>query len=287
MVVVLSQFPRRAFALIRRRIERLQQLAKRSLRDLPYGERLVVAMMKHRLRAGRSPELSGSDEIGKYFDFAIVDLTEARPGPLGYFEAGVYAGNSMATWYHRCQAADVTTAMFGADSFAGLPDSANDDEASWFAGQFYCPLEVTEWNLRRLGVPTNEACLIKGWFEESLTPRLADEVGSVDVAMLDADTYMSTVPVLKFLGPLLADRAWLIFNDWYSGGNLDAATGKTKGIGVEQAFNEWHASEGARWGAVPIGDYEFEIENGNRRLAGHVMRLALLAEPGSHRLRRT
>lgn len=29
--------------------------------------------------------------------------------------------------------------------------------------------------------------------------------GSVDVAMLDADTYMSTVPVLEFLSPLLAD----------------------------------------------------------------------------------
>lgn len=235
-------------------------------------------MMKQRLRAGKSPALSGSDEIGEYFDSAIADLAEARPEPLRYFEAGVYAGNSMATWYHRCQAADITTAMFGADSFAGLPDSANDDEASWFAGQFYCPLEVTQWNLRRLGVPADEVRLIKGWFDETLTPSFADELGSVDVAMLDADTYMSTVPVLKFLGPLLADRAWLIFDDWYSGGNLDAETGKTLGIGVEQAFNEWHGNEGARWHAEPMGDYEFEMENGTRRLAGHVVRLELLVE---------
>lgn len=269
---------RRGVAFGRRRVERVAQLIKRSLRDLPYGERLVVAVMKRRLREGRSSALSGSAEIGEYFDSAIIDLRNEGADPIGYFEAGVYAGNSLATWYNRCEAAGITTTMFGADSFAGLPESASDDEAAWFSGQFYCPLEVTEWNLRRLGVPLTDVRLIKGWFDESLVPSLAAEVGSVDVAMLDADTYASTAPVLKFLGPLLADRAWLIFDDWYSGGNFDESTGETRGIGVEQAFNEWHATEGSRWQVEPIGDYEFGAEGGKRRPAGHVMCLSLLEE---------
>ncbi|MCP4226640.1 MAG: hypothetical protein GY773_25150 [Actinomycetia bacterium] len=216
--------------------------------------------------------LSSPAEIGPFYEKAIADLTGEGATRINYFEAGVYAGNSMAAWSSRCEAAGVETTMVGADSFAGLPDSATKDEGSWFAGEFYCPIEVTQWNLERLGVPAENVRLVKGWFDESLSSELAAEVGSVDVAMLDADTYLSTVPVLNFLGPLLADRAWLIFDDWYSGGNL-GADGETLGEGVERAFKEWLAGPGQRWTIEAIGDYQVEHKKGSYRMAGHVLRL--------------
>lgn len=254
-------------------LAQLRYHTKRYLRDAPLGELIVASVMKLRMRIGRSPGLSTSVEIAPYFDQAIADLTAKGTELLTYFEAGVYAGNSLALWSKRCEAAGVESTIFGADSFAGLPDSVVDDEGSWFPGAFYCPRRVTEWNLERQGVPMEDVRLIEGWFNQSLTPALATEIGTVHVAMIDADAYSSTVPVLQFLGPLLADRTWLIFDDWYSGGNLDAATGETLGTGVERAFEEWRTQDGFRWQVEPIGNYEFELGDGNRRLAGRVLRL--------------
>ena len=273
MNTLLSRVRRRGTEIVRRIIDRISQRTKRYLRDAPYGEQLVAMVMKRRLRSGRAPGLSTPEEVGAYFDRAIADLTADGADHLRYFEAGVYAGGSLAEWFRRCEAAGVQTTMFGADSFAGLPDSTSEDEGSWFPGEFYCPIEVTEWNIRRLGVPDEDVTLIKGWFDETLTSELAAEIGSVEVAMLDADTYLSTVPVLEFLEPLLADRAWLIFDDWYSGGNLDVETGGTLGIGVERAFAEWQKGTASKWQVEEIGDYDFEYEKGRRRPAGRVLRL--------------
>ncbi len=266
----------RVISVTRRLVELPRYFAKRVLRDAPFGERVVAALMKRRLLSGRSPALSSPADVGRYFDQAIADLKADGRDRLVYFEAGVYAGATLAEWSRRCAEADMPTTLFGADSFAGLPDSAGDDEGSWFAGEFYCPIAVTEWNLERLGVEPGSARLIKGWFDETLTPELAAEVGSVDVVMLDADTYLSTVPVLEFIEPLLPDRAWLVFDDWYSGGNFDPQTGGTHGEGVERAFAEWTDRPDFRWKIEEIGDYDLEFQKGKRRPAGHVVRLVAI-----------
>lgn len=254
----------------RRAVELPRLFTKRFLMNAPFGELLVVALMKRRLRSGKSPKLSSPAEISPFYDRAIAEFKADGIDHINYFEAGVYAGSSLAEWSSRCDEAGVATKMYGADSFAGLPDSTADDDSSWLPGEFYCPIDVTRWNLDRLGVPRGSVRLIKGWFDDTLTPELAADVGSVEVAMLDADTYASTVPVLDFLTPLLGDRAWLIFDDWYSGGNL-AVDGETLGQGVEQAFAEWRQGAGQRWDVEVIGDYELEYKAQKRRLAGHVV----------------
>ncbi len=252
-------------------LSRLRYHIKRFLRDTPLGDSIVAAVMKRGLRTGKSQGLSTPAELGRYLDQAIADLTADGGKQLTYFEAGVFAGDSLVVWSQRCDAAGVETSIYGADSFAGLPDSVAGDEGSWFPGSFYCPKAVTEWNLERKGLSKDRVRLIEGWFDQSLTPALAEEIRTVDVALLDADAYSSTVPVLEFLGPLLADRVWLIFDDWYSGGNLVDSTGKTRGIGVERAFDEWCSGAGSGWDVEPVGDYEYHGDES--RLAGRVFRL--------------
>ncbi len=91
--------------------------------------------------------------------------------------------------------------------------------------------------------------------------------------MLDADAYSSTVPVLAFLGPLLADRAWLIFDDWFSGGNLDPVTQGGLGTGVERAFDEWLAEQPCGWEVERSGTYSLSRGGQSPRPAGMVLRL--------------
>jgi Macrocin-O-methyltransferase (TylF) len=162
---------------------------------------------------------------------------------------------------------------WGVDSFEGLPDAVADDEGAWVPGDFFCPRSVTEWNLRRQGVDLNEVELVEGWFDDVLTPELGERVGGVDIAMLDADAYSSTVPVLTFLGPLLADRAWLIFDDWFSGGNLDPVTQTGRGTGVERAFDEWLATQPCGWEVEQSATYSLSRNGQAAQKAGMVLRL--------------
>ncbi len=75
-----------------------------------------------------------------------------------------------------------------------------------------------------------------GWFSETLTASLAEEIGlsRVAVALIDCDFYVSTVPVLAFLTDLLVDGSLIIFDDWHLfRGHPD--------LGPQKAFEEWQA----------------------------------------------
>lgn len=236
--------------------------------SLPLGARIDNALIKRALSSSHRQKYVPTDELSEIFTTAMADLEQSGVANPTYFEAGVFAGDSLATFAQACGDAGHDLRAFAADSFRGLPASVENDEGNWEQGQFRCPRVVTEWNLRRLGVDVDRVELIEGWFDETLTPELADRIGSVDIAMLDADSYSSTVPVLEFLAPLLADHAWLIFDDWYSGGNYDPTTGSSRGTGVERAFLEWRGRN-PHFVVSDRGDYELEWR-GNPRMAGKV-----------------
>lgn len=235
---------------------------------LPGGHQLDVLLAKYAIRSGKVTPYVPVAELSAAYQRALEDLTSNGVSAPTYFEAGVFSGVSMGTWWGVVDSAGVPMRAFGADSFQGLPSSVENDEGGWEEGMFWCPRPATEWNLRRMGVPMADVKLIEGWFDESLTPELGQEVGTVHVAMLDADAYSSTVPVLDFLTPILANRAWLIFDDWYSGGNLDSDTGVGRGTGVERAFTEWLAAH-PEWSSQDKADYELEL-NGETQKVGKV-----------------
>ncbi len=225
-----------------------------------------------RLATGTYPKLVPETDLRRYFAMAALDQAARVDGPLTYFEAGVFTGQSMSIWHATVTGFGLETRIFGADSFEGLPTTVESDVGDWSAGDFTCPLPVTRRNLRRHGVPVDEVRLIEGWFDETLTPELGAEVGTVHVAMLDADAYSSTVPVLTFLTDLLDDVAWVVFDDWFTGGNFDPTTGRSRGVGVEQAFREWHAAN-PQWQVEERGTYDL-THSGETFRAGRIVRLS-------------
>ncbi|MFV0525954.1 MAG: TylF/MycF/NovP-related O-methyltransferase [Acidimicrobiales bacterium] len=234
------------------------------------GEPVHDACVVRNIRRGKFDELTTPSELRRVFTPIVDEMVEAHGDRLTYFEAGVFAGLSHAVWHEVVAERGAESRSYGADSFQGLPESVADDEGGWTPGSFRCSRRVARWNLRRLGAPMDRITLVKGWYNESLTPELGREVGPVQVAMLDADAYSSTVPVLRFLAPLLADPSYIVFDDWWDD-NGDPTTGVSLGRGVERAFTEWLAVN-PTWTATHVDDYDL-IGPETRGTYGHVVRL--------------
>lgn len=89
--------------------------------------------------------------------------------------------------------------IFACDSFQGLAESYEHLKAGTFATAVP----------RLFGVR-----IVNGFFENTLTPALAAEVGRVSFAHLDADLYSSTVTALEWLTPLLRPGSVLLFDEF-------------------------------------------------------------------------
>ncbi len=103
--------------------------------------------------------------------------------------------------------------IFALDSFEGLRERYESVEAGHFACE---PPQID-------GVE-----IVKGYFEDTLTPELALAVGPVAFAHLDADLYTSTTCALNFLTPLLNSGSLLLFDQYTAGGGQE-----------QRAFEHW------------------------------------------------
>ena len=176
-----------------------------------------------------------------------------------YLEFGVWQGASLAEAYHAIgwNRRIVEVAMqsrreedafrrwwenpprlFAFDSFEGLPPSTGANRPTdYFAGAYACSEPEVRANLRRAGVPDGTMIAIPGFFDRSLSPEVRTRLGlaRAAVVMIDCDLYESTVPVLAFLTPLVAQGTILIFHDWYRfKGSRDE--------GEQRACREWLAA---------------------------------------------
>lgn len=75
--------------------------------------------------------------------------------------------------------------------------------------------------------------IVEGYFEDSLNSTLAERVGPVAFASLDADLYSSTLCVLRWLTPLLHTGSLLLFDEFLG----------EKGS-EKKAFEEWTSEKG-------------------------------------------
>ncbi len=123
------------------------------------------------------------------------------------------------------------------DSFAGLPQVASmGDGVNLYApGEFSASRATFERTLGRLlqQVPVE---IVAGWFDETLTEQTAARLRLQRAAFvnIDCDLYESTVPVLRFVTPLLQTGTILYFDDWFSyRGSMDH--------GEPLATHEWLA----------------------------------------------
>ena len=143
-----------------------------------------------------------------------------------YLEFGVYRGFTFSSAYKSFRRHNSSIShMWAFDSFDGMPAHTGVDQGAGSfeqAGQFRCSEEEFVRQLDGYRVPRSDYAVIPGWFDETLTADLAKKVGPAAVVWVDCDLYSSTVPVLRFIAPLIQNGTLLVFDDYYCfGGRAD------------------------------------------------------------------
>lgn len=202
----------------RRQVRRMAMTVKRSMqaRGLTKWDPLV-------------PEA----EFAESCNLAIKTLAGEDHQFGAYLEFGVSRGTSMAWMYHALTKAGLDDVkLVGFDSFEGLPVEAA--EQGWDPGQYASTVRATRRYLRSRGVDLGQVELVKGWFEDTLTPETTNrlDLRKASLIMIDCDIYSASKEALWYCAPLIEDRAVIIFDDW--GWRADKGE-----IGQREAFEEF------------------------------------------------
>lgn len=178
--------------------------------------------------------------------------------PVGdYYEFGLYAGSNFYWAQQESKRMGLDMNFWGFDSFEGLPTVQPDEVDSFVSGSYAASLELVEGLHKQFGYDEEKVHFIKGWFNESLTPTLAEERGMkpAAVVLVDCDLYQSTVPVLNFIRPLLQRGTIILFDDWGS---------FPDNRGERRAFNEF-LQRNPEWATIGFLNYN---HNGHDRYNG-------------------
>lgn len=182
-----------------------------------------------------------ADEYGSFRDSDV------------YCEFGLFKGYSFWKAQSLADERGYGDAWFyGFDSFAGLPDVNGIDATEtddFRKGQYACAETQVRNNLTEAGVDWNRTRLVKGFFADSLTRDLKEELQGrrIGIAMIDCDLYQSTVDVLDWLDDQISDRMMLIMDDWN-------CFGKDDGRGQRRALREFMARKPG-WKLEPVSSY--------------------------------
>jgi len=172
---------------------------------------------KIRNRTRLVPEKELASRYRQAFEALIEEHGASSIGD--YLEFGVYNGTSLITCYRVLQELGLNhVRLFGFDSFEGLPASAAVEEGGhWQPGQFKSDYAFTREVLDFEGIDWNRVFLIKGYFNETLTPDLVKKhnIKSTSLVMVDCDLSSSTLEALTFCRPFLTKEAFVFFDDWF------------------------------------------------------------------------
>lgn len=159
-----------------------------------------------------------------------VQLSRSVPGHI--VEFGVWKGHSTRVirdelWRSRLwERRQRGKRIYACDSFRGLPEGYE----NLVAGTFATPVP------RLKGVR-----IVEGFFEDSLTPELAAEVGRVSLVHFDADLESATECALEWVTPLLSDGCLLLFDEFCGEDPAEY-----------RAFTEWSERSGIRAALVAL-----------------------------------
>ncbi len=175
------------------------------------------------------------------YQWMVKDQPDIESAWGAYYEFGVGRMNSMLRYWRAYSRISKVLGLeppriFGFDTFTGLPETthASDQLKGWSPGAFAMSIEECEANVRRFKIPNVK--FIKGLYEETLTPELAESLKAYPpgIINIDVDFYTSTVSVLNFLEPLLKPGVIIHFDDIWSF-NGDPTRGQLRAI---REFNE-------------------------------------------------
>ena len=102
---------------------------------------------------------------------ALAHLSESAPPVGDYLEFGVFRGDSLICMDRARREAGLSFRLFGFDSFEGLPELAPEDQG-WTSGSFRSNYGSTRRRLTKNGIDWSRTVLVKGWYDETLTPEL-------------------------------------------------------------------------------------------------------------------
>jgi O-methyltransferase len=140
-----------------------------------------------------------------------------RPIKGSYFEFGCHGGFTMRmAWDCFHHLFDWDYVAF--DSFEGLPEIEEIDEMRiWEKGKLKTSTEDFSDLMRHHGIPSEKLKLIKGFYNNSLTEELKQDLQPKKAAVIyvDCDLYHSTVDVLKFARDFFQVGTILVFDDWF------------------------------------------------------------------------
>lgn len=220
---------------------RLTELLRVVVARLPRRAQLWIEdkRLNAMLRSGNAASLVPEEDLRDAYRRVLGELIE-RHGEeaLGdYLEFGVYAGSSLACMDGVLKELGLTgVRLFGFGSFEGLPaEASHDDGGHWRPRMYRSDLGATRSYLDRRGVDWGRVKLVKGWFDEVLTPDLVARHGieRASVIMVDCDIYSSAKVALRFCAPLIEDDAVVFFDDWTALAERD--------LGEKRAFDEFLA----------------------------------------------
>jgi len=177
------------------------------------------------------------DQLSPVINAALDFIETNSKEKIGdYLEFGVYNGTSISLAYKAIQEhQNLTTRLFGFDSFEGLPSDANtEDDATWFPGQFKCTYDTTVKRLKSKGIDFKKVHLIKGFYSDTLNQELKNKYNleTASLIMIDCDLYSSTRDALAFCKSLMKDITIIIFDDWLP--DLEK-----QNLGEKKAFDEF------------------------------------------------
>jgi tetratricopeptide (TPR) repeat protein len=112
-------------------------------------------------------------------------------------EFGVYNGKSI-----RNIAALVDSAVYGFDSFQGIPENWNDEPTGSYSANGNLP-----------EVPSN-VTLYEGWFEETIPQFMQNHSGPIRFMNIDCDLYSSTKTIFDLLGHRIIPGTVIVFDEY-------------------------------------------------------------------------
>lgn len=168
-----------------------------------------------------------------FYNILLKNRKTSSENPyIAYYEFGTDVGTSLISYMkvlkkvtkeHKKDLKDYPIVAF--DSFQGLPDPKQYDTESqlkenWYKGQFSCSKKQLLKNIKKRRLDPNEFNLrfVEGFYEESLTEQLREELPKPTIINIDCDYYSSTKTVLDWLRPI--NGAKFYFDDiWKFSGN--------------------------------------------------------------------
>jgi O-methyltransferase len=134
-----------------------------------------------------------------------------------YFEFGCHKARTMRLAWDAFHALyDWTYVAF--DSFEGLPEMDGIDRMPiWKKGDLKTAEETFIKTVVKHGMPKEKLKIVKGFYDQSLTPQLKEELAPAKAAVIyiDCDLYSSTSSALKFCKDFLQTGTVLVFDDWF------------------------------------------------------------------------